>query len=356
VSDRRVNAAALQAYVAEIMRAHGVDEDQVRSVSDNLIWSELVGRSNFGVIRLPIHLKRVRLGVLRSPCRPTFEPLSPAAEVLDGDNGFGHHVAALAMQRAVELARQSGIGVVGVRNSNFFGTGAYFVHQAAQAGMIGIAMSNSFPKVVAHGGVKPVLGTNPFAFGSPRRNGETLMLDMATSALAGSTVREHISNGSPLPVGLAIDSNGEPITDARKIEDGALLPFGGAKGYGLSLMVEILAGVITGAGISDGVASLYKNFAEGGHSGHFLLALDVSRFMPMEQYFDRFDRLAAIVEGSGPNDVLLPGQIRWRNYEENLARGIPIPDAVSDQLVELSRPFGLEPPWGGTTMRDRAVA
>jgi LDH2 family malate/lactate/ureidoglycolate dehydrogenase len=287
---------------------------------------------------------------------PTFEPLSPASEILDGDNGFGHHVAALGMHRAIELARRSGIGVVGVRNSNFFGTGAYFVHQAAQAGMIGIAMSNSFPKVVAHGGLKPVLGTNPFAFGAPRRNGETLMLDMATSALAGSTVREHIASGAPLPIGLAIDGHGEPITDARKIEDGALLPFGGAKGYGLSLMVEILAGVITGAGVSDGVASLYKNFTEGGHSGHFLLALDVSRFMPMDVYYERFDQLAAIVETSGPDGVLLPGQIRWRHYEENLARGILVPDAVRGQLVELSEPYGVETPWHRTAVRDMAAA
>lgn len=341
----RVDVDLLRGYVARIMEAHGVDADQVRTVAENLIWNELVGRANFGVIRLPILMERVRRGVLRGSCRPRFEAVSETMARLDGDDGFGHHVAELGMRRAIAMAQCSGVGVVGVRNSNFFGTGAYFVNLAAQAGMIGFAASNSFPKVAAHGGILPALGTNPFAFGAPRANGESLLLDLATSALAGSTVREHIAKGEDLPAGLVVGEDGAPITDPRKVADGALLPFGGAKGFGLALMVEILAGVITGAGVSHGVKSMYADFAESGHSGHFLLALDISRWMPLDDYFARFETLVAAVRASDPNgDIRLPGEIRWQAFKENRERGIRLDPHLLAALADLSSPYGIEPP------------
>lgn len=342
----RIDAAALKSYVARIMRAHGVDGDQVRSVAENLIWSELVGRANFGVLRLPVLLKRVRSGVLRCPCRPTFEGLSDSVERLDGDDGFGQHLGELAMRRAVELAGTTGVGVVGVRDANFFGAGAYFVQLAAEAGALGLAMSNSFPKVIAHGGLHPVLGTNPFAFGAPRRNGRSLLIDMATSALAGSTVREHIARGEPLPVGLAVGPDGTPITDPAKVAEGGLLPFGGAKGYGLALLVEMLAGVLTGAGVSHGVASMYQNFSESGHNGLFMMALDISRWMPLPAYFERFESLIRELEASNPGgEVLLPGAIRWRSFDHNSQHGVPLDEDVRRSLEVLSRPHGIAPPW-----------
>ncbi|MGH6820436.1 MAG: Ldh family oxidoreductase, partial [Methylocella sp.] len=223
-----------------------------------------------------------------------------------------------------------GIGIVGVRNSNFFGAGAYYVNLAASRSMIGLALSNSFPKVVAHGGLKPVLGTNPFAFGAPRANGDHLLFDMATSALAGSTVREHLTTKNPLPEGLTAD--------------GALLPFGGAKGFGLSLLVEILAGVITGAGVGDGVASMYNDFARSGGNGHFLLALDIKRWMDIETYHARFEPLVASIKASGEH-VLLPGEVRWENYRESLQNGIALDAVAAGNARKAALAVGLTAPW-----------
>ena len=229
-----VAAADLRTYAVALMRAHGVDDVQARSVAENLVWSELVGRPNFGLLRLPVLLKRVGAGVLRCPCAPRFERIGDSLERLDGNDGFGHYVAEIATRRAMELARATGVGVMGVRNSNFFGAGAYFVGMAAEAGMLSLVCSNSYPKVVPHGGIKPVFGTNPFAFGAPRRNGKAILIDMATSALAGSTVREHIASNTPLPPGLAIDDRGRAIVDPRKVSDGALLRF--CRSQGLCLV------------------------------------------------------------------------------------------------------------------------
>jgi len=346
MSAHRVSPALLRRYASDILTAHDVDNESTESVAEVLVWSDMVGRRNYGLQRLPILLRRVQEGVLSKSCRPSMERIAPGAARIDGDNGFGHHVGRIAMRHAIQIARETGVGVVTVHESNFFGAGAFFVNQATEAGMMGLALSNSFPKVVAHGGVNPVFGTNPLAFGAPRRNGESLLFDMATSALAGSAVRSHISAGDQLPAGVAIDDDGGTIVDPNKINEGALLPFGGAKGYGLAFMVEMLAGVLSGAGVSNGVASLYADFTQGGHNGHFMLAIDITRWLTQEDYFDRFEALIATIEASGSEgEVLLPGETRWRNYRDSAANGISVPAELCSTLSSISDPLGVEAPW-----------
>jgi LDH2 family malate/lactate/ureidoglycolate dehydrogenase len=344
-----IAADAVRKFCEALLCAYGVEREQASSVADNVLWSELVGRTNFGMLRLPTYLARVQAGALNPVCRPVFSALAPAAHLLDGDAGFGQYAGECAMDRAIALAAEHGTGIVGVRNSNFFGTGAYFVNRAASSGMIALALSNSFPKVAAHGGFRAALGTNPFAFGAPRRGGDNLMVDMATSGLAGSTVRQHIQSGDALPEGLAVAADGAPITDPEMVGEGALLPFGGAKGYGMALLVEILAGVLTGAGMSHGVASMYENMEQSGDNGHFMMAIDISRWMSMEAYHARFDAFEADVRGSGgKGTILLPGEIRWRNYHENLAAGINLADRLRSTLAELGGLHNVELPWSMT--------
>lgn len=341
-----VSAADLQAYLVRLFDAAAISAAQSRSVAQNMVWSELVGRRNFGVIRVPVHLKRLRHGVLKAVCNPQFTRCGTGTGLLDGDNGFGYYTGEIAMNEAIELARENGIGLVGVRNSNFFGTGAYFANQAAQSGMISLVTSNSFPKVVAHGGRSAVLGTNPFAFGAPRANGDHLLVDFATASLAGSTVREHLAEGKPLPRGLAIMPDGTPAVDPATIGEAALLPFGGAKGYGLSLMVELLSGVLSGAGFSHQVKSTYSNFGEKSDSGHCMIAIDVEKFMPLADFFSRFEALVTMLKASSPADeVLLPGEIRWANFRKNSECGLEIPVPLRTELTAISAEFQVPVPW-----------
>jgi len=349
MGEPRIQASTLKAFAQDVMRSFGVDDDQVQTVADNMIWSDLVGRYNHGVQRLPILMNRVERGVIQCPCRLEFTKLADSVELLDGGDGFGHHVGWRGMERAIDLAKTHGVGIVGVRNSNFFGAAAFYVQQAAAAGMISLALSNSPPNVAPHGGRKAVFGTNPFAFGAPRRDGRNVILDMATSALAGSTIREHIVKGTPLPSGLAIDEQGEPITDPTKVGSGALLPFGGAKGYGLALMVEILSGVVTGAGISHGVASMYRQFDESGHNGQFFMALDISRWLTVEAYYQRLETLIEVIRGSDPDGkVQLPGENRWRHLNDNTIKGIPLSESTRKALGELCQSRGIGAPWTET--------
>jgi LDH2 family malate/lactate/ureidoglycolate dehydrogenase len=315
----RIAPAALERFISDLFVAVGAGSGPAEAAARHLVWCEMVGRKNFGIERIPILVKRIKAGVLAGDSQMKFEKLGQSIERLDAGGGFGFDAGERAMDRAIELASVNGIGVVGVCHSNFFGAGAFYVNLAAQRGMIGLALSNSFPKVVAHGGLKPVLGTNPFAFGAPRKNGDHLLFDMATSALAGSTVREHVAEGKTSP-------------------GDVLLPFGGAKGFGLALMVEMLAGVLTGAGVSNGVASMYNDFARNGDNGHFMLALDITRWMSIEDYDHRFEGLASAIKASGEG-VLLPGEVRWENYRSTVAHGIELDEERWTGLQEIASSF-----------------
>ena len=204
------------------------------------------------------------------------------AALADADAGqlAGPRAGRLAVDRACDIAAKQGVGVVGVTGSNFFGAGAYYAELAARRGMISLVLSNSFPKVAAPGGLNAVLGTNPFTFGAPRRDGRSILVDMSTAAVAGSTVREKAAKGEMFEPGVAIDAAGEPILDPNKVMAGTLLPAAGGKGFGLAILVEILSAVLTGAGISRELGSMYKHVDAGGKNGHFILALDAARWSP----------------------------------------------------------------------------
>lgn len=328
----------------------GFDNEQGSRFAEALIWSDLVGRDTHGIWRLPAYLDRLESKLIKCPCSPTLCADRQAVAVMDGDGGLGHYVGHEAMSRAIGKAGKFGIGAVGVHNSNHFGTGAYFVNLAAENNMIGLAFSNSIARVAAYGGNRPVFGTNPFAFGVPGRDGKHMLLDMSTSAFCGSKVMKYAEAGKPLPEGIAVDSQGNNILDARELDKGTLLPFGGAKGYGMTLMIEILSSVLTGAVLSTKVNSMFKKFSGSGKNGHFFLAIDLSQMTSPELFSARLESLFNTVRSSGSTegDVLVPGDTRWLRQQENKELGIPIDPLTFSKLEKLSLRFGTpapEPEW-----------
>lgn len=341
----RIAHAELLAFARAALRAAGACEAQARAVAEVLVWSDLAGRASQGVWRLPILVERLKQGGIRGDARPRFEPRAPGVGVVHGAGGAGHHVATVAMAHAIALARANGTGAVTAVDSNYFGAAAYYVNQAAAAGMIGIAASNSFPKVLAHGGGRAALGTNPLAFGAPRASGEALLVDAATSAAAGSTVRKNLEGGARLGEGLAVDAAGKPTRDPQSA--GALLPLGGAKGYALAVMVELLCGVLAGPGFGAGVRSMYGEPARPGENGHLFLVLDIARFLPLAAYYERIEALAAWLESTGePGAVRLPGAARWRALAENRSLGIPLDAPTVAALHKLAAELDVPLPSG----------
>lgn len=339
----------LRHFVNSLLHASGVDTQEAKIIADVLIWTDLIGRPLQGVNRLPAYLKRLELGLIQSPCQPEFIQKSETMQVLNGGDGFGHYLGHIAMHKAIELADEFGIGLVGVNHSNHFGAGAYYVYLAAEQQKLGLAVSNSVSKVAPYGGVTPVFGTNPFAFSAPIGDEYPILVDFSTGASAGSKIIKAAERGETIPAGLFIDAQGQPITDASQTGQGAMLPFGGAKGFCLGLMIEILSGVITGAAISHQVASLHQNFERPSNVGHFFMALDISKLMSMEHYFERIETLIGFIKQAKPqpgfDEILLPGETRWRLYQRYQKDGIPFDENDLEQLIQLAQKVSVPLPW-----------
>jgi len=333
----------------ELLCRSGVDTAEASIIARNLVWCDQVGRYTHGVWRLAAYLKRFNLGLIQSPCNPNFEKKTEVVYIIHGNSGFGQYLGVVAMDKAINVAKQYGIGVVGVCNSNHFGAGAYYVERAAQNAQIGLATSNSVPHVAAYGGIPAVLGTNPFAFGVPTKDGQSVLVDFSTSASAGSMIMKALEQKKNIPEGIVIDDEGNSIVDPMLASKGTLLPFGGAKGFCMGLMVEILSGVITGAGISHGVASMFKDFSRAQNVGHLLMAMDISKIMPLEDYYSRMSQLITFIKESkkmkGFDEILIPGERRWRYFEKQKQEGIQLDKKTIDALNELTKELGVATPW-----------
>lgn len=342
----RIPAADLQRFVERALTAAGADAAEAPVIAAAIVWADLAGRATHGAWRLPTYVRRLRAGLVTSPCRPSIAAAADAVLAVDGHGGFGHYVGHVAMEQAIELARRRGVAVAAVTDSNHYGAGAYYVQMACERAMIGIALSNSLPRVAPFGGTERVFGTNPFAFGAPVRDGRSVLVDFSTGSSAGSMILKAAASGATIPTGVAVDGDGRPITDPARLAEGALLPFGGAKGYGIGLLVEVLCGVLTGAGISHEVASMFDNWERTGNNGHWFLALDVRALMPVETYFDRMDQLIGLIKGvrrmPGVSEVLLPGEHRWSRMAEQQADGIKVDEQMIGALASVADGLGID--------------
>ncbi|MBO9473660.1 Ldh family oxidoreductase [Shimia sp. R10_1] len=333
----------LQRFSMEALTKCGVPLEDAEIVTESIVFAHTTGKGTHGLGRLPIYLRKIQSGLMRrdTPLKPVVSAL--ALEVLDADHGFGQVAAVHGMQRAISMSETYGVGLVGIRHSNNFGTAAFIASAAVKANKIGIVMSNAAPAISAPGSTTPILGTNPLAFGFPSGDdGSPIVFDMAISNAARGKIRLAAANGEEIPEGWAVDENGVPTTSAEAALAGAMLPIGGAKGYGLALSVDILAGLLTGSAFGGGAKNL-DHKTDRSDCGHFLLAIDVSKFMALQDYQERISRLSKAVKSSGsPGVVILPGE-RSRRYMDDRNETVPLTPAVVEKLDTVSAELGLPP-------------
>jgi len=349
-ADVRLQIDELVQFGRDLAMTAGVPAADAHALVETLAWCDVRGHQTQGLYLLPILLRRLRLGLLRSPADMQWERTGPSTGTLDAKHGFGQIAGRLAMDRAIQLARETGVGISAVKDSNHFGAAGYYAARAADEGLIGLSYSNSMPKVAPHGGRHRLLGTNPFAFSSPRRNAPPLVIDLATGASAGSMVSHARRLGRPLPEGIALDSQGNPTTDPNEVDGGGcLLPAAGAKGYCLGLLVEILSGVLTGAAVAPEVGSVFRDLNRHTRCGHLFVAIDIARFLPFEEFADRLEGLLLALTAVPPRDgfesVNLPGDARLKCAEEQTRSGIAIPDYLIKALTETAGELGVSTPW-----------
>jgi len=340
----RYQAHELIGFTREVLYRLGVPTEDAEEVGICLVDANLRGIDSHGIVRLPVYAKRLRAG--RVKAQPDLQVLHSTGPVriIDGDNGMGPVVGTFAMKQAIEAAKTFGVGLATARHSNHFGPAGHYVSKAVAAGCIGLASSNAPPNMVPWGGRERFLGTNPLAVGVPTAMMEPLHFDMATSVVARGKIILAAQKGEPIPEGWAVDPEGFPTTDAQRALVGAVLPFGGAKGSAISLIIDILSGVLSGAAYGKHLNTL-EDLNNEQNLGHFFLAIDVEKFMPYEEFCQRSDdllnQLKAVPPAQGFSQVLAPGDPERQIMALRVKEGIALTEDVVVQLLKLGQEVGV---------------
>ena len=330
----------LRELAAAVLEGVGTPPDLARIVGDSLVDANLAGHDSHGVMRLTSYCASLRAGDILPQERATVISQDRATARVDGRSGWGQPAMLLAADTAIELARQFALGAAVVDRCYHIGRVAPYVERIARAGMVGIAMANAGPAVAPYGGRDRVLGTNPFAWAMPRgEEQEPLSFDIATAGIAGGKLLVARDKAQEIAPGLLVDAQGAPAQDPNDFfAGGAILPFGGHKGNGITILAQMLGRALAGMGATgfDGPA---------GANGPIIIALDISAFSALDQFTNEVNAEGESIANSAPaagfDEVLLPGDIELRTKRERSANGIPIPDATWNDIATLAAELGV---------------
>lgn len=287
----------------------GVPEADAALLTDTFIDAEVTGVESHGIIRSKAYVDRILRGSM-DPTGAIEMDIRGNVVHVNANNGFGQIASVRAIEKCVELAKEHGVAVAGIYNSNHFGAAAYYSNLIAEKGCFGFAVSDCAPAVAPFGGKKPVLGTNPIGISFPARD-QTFCIDMSTSNVAKGKIRIYGRKGLKIPFGWAVDKEGNDTDDPwAALDGGSLLPIGGHKGFGLGLVVDALSGLLTGAGLSYQTTSLIKPDGLSNY-GHFIAVIDIEHFLPLEAFKNRaqdwFDMIKGMEARPGMK-IMIPGE------------------------------------------------
>ena len=336
-ASRRVGARDLERRIARILGATGVPEGDAAIAATHLVEADLRGVHSHGTIRVPTYVRELRSGAT-NPRPHVHLAVDHGVQVtVDGDNCLGMVVLHRANEVAIARGREHGIAAVAIRGSNHCGTLAYATTRAVAHGLIAIATTNAGINMTPTGSSEKLVGNNPLSIAVPSRRPWPLVLDMATSLVAGGKLDVAKARGEAIPLGWARDAAGNPTTDPALGRAGSLEPVGGPKGYGLAVMLDILAGVLSGGRFGAGLG------ARG--SAQFLMVLDVRRYLPLDEFLERIDALVDQLHGAAPlpgvDRIVVAGEIEHACQVSRERDGIPLDAPVLDALAAVERDLGL---------------
>ena len=340
----RVDAARLTGFAAAVYSGAGMSEADARLVADTLVQADLWGHQSHGVLRLGWYLDRVRNNVMNPVTKPEFVVDAGAMALIDGHDGVGHVLTVLATKEAVKRAKAHGIGVVGVRNSNHFGTCMYYTMMGAREGCVMFLTTNGGPAMAPWGGMKKIIGTNPWSVAAPVGKRAPFVVDMAATGVARGKIYLARNKNLPIPLGWAINAAGEPTTDPQEAIDGIILPMAEHKGYAIAAMVDLLSGVLTGSAFLSAVHSPYQT-AEKSSCGHLMIAMNIAAFQPLAEFNKRMEQfiaeIKAVPTAKGFDEVFYPGEIEAGNDARNRKEGLLFPDDTLADLRRIAKETGL---------------
>ena len=341
---RRVPANLLADWVEKVLVALRVSSEEARIVADVLVGADLRGVHSHGVSRLPDYAERIKRGSWRAGA-----PLKVLTErkglvLADACSGIGPVMAFRSMKLAIDRATEFGIAAVLLRRAGHFGRAGHYAELAAERQMVGLVISNASPSISPWGGATRVLGNNPWAVAVPRRNAQPIVLDMALSVVARGKIRLARDRGERIPLGWALDAEGNPTDDPDAALQGTLLPIGGYKGYGMALIFDLLTGALSGSGVGTEVRNPQEHEYEQ-NVGQLFMAINVEAVRPLEHFYQDVERLVSMVKNvplaRGASEVLLPGEPEARRLSEQ-KHGIELPDHTFRKLDQLANELGIE--------------
>ncbi|SDP77870.1 Malate/lactate/ureidoglycolate dehydrogenase, LDH2 family [Ralstonia sp. 25mfcol4.1] len=334
-----VHAEALTRFGTAVLESFGVPTEDAHLLADSLVVAELWGHSSHGMLRLPWYVERLRSGVMTAVTKPEIVMDGGAVTVMDGHHGIGQVLSQKAVELGISRARQHGISAVGVRNSNHFGTAAYFTRMAAKEGCVAIFATNASPAMAPWGGKAKSIGTNPWSIAAPAGSRGVAVMDIANTAVARGKIYLAAERGVEIPNTWAADENGVPTTDAKEAIHGLILPMAGHKGYVISFMMDVLAGVLTGSHFGSNVAGPYEANRPSG-CGHLLITIDIKSTMPLAEFEQRMETLIgevkAVPKAHGIEEIFFPGELEDRNTVQLKEAGISLADTTWQSMVKLA--------------------
>jgi ureidoglycolate dehydrogenase (NAD+) len=339
-SQERIRVNDLHAFCVEAMLSCGMRQEDARVTADVLVTTDSWGVHTHGTKHLGTYLARARAGGIDPRAVPQVASEGPGWAMIDARKSMAMVAAHRAMSVAIEKARACGIGYAGVKQSTHFGAAGYYANMAAEKGMIGISMSNVDTNMNAPGASGGVIGNNPFAYAVPSGSGHPILLDIAMSTVAAGKIVAAKERGEPIPDTWLVDANGKPSTNPSDYPNVAtLLPMAGHKGYGLAVMVEVLAAVLTGSAMTRDIKSWALDLDLVTDEGHAFIAIDIGAMMPPDLFARRLDRMAGgrrnAPKAGGADRIYLPGEKEWEKRDAALRDGIILPADVVAALVKM---------------------
>lgn len=341
-----VSADRVREFIAQAFRSVGMRERDANDVAALMTRADLLGADGHGIFRLPQYLRRIRAGGINLQPMIRVEQERGATALINGDNGMGHLVVKQATDLAIAKAKSHGIGWVGCKMSNHAGPASLYAGMVANAGLVGIYFAvGSANHMAPWGGIELLLSTNPIAIAVPANGGPPIVLDMATTVAAYGKVKIKAQKNEPMPEGWMIDKQGQPLTDPKRSAEGLLLPIGGYKGYGLSLMIGLLAGTLNGAAMGRAVVDFNKDDTSTTNTGQAIAAIDISAFGDKDTFFTAVDHLVGELHESktlpGVDRVRVPGEGSAASFEKRSKEGIPFSDELLSVLKGVATECGI---------------
>jgi LDH2 family malate/lactate/ureidoglycolate dehydrogenase len=341
-----VGADAARDFCQEVFEKAGLSAVDAFLVADALIDADLRGVSTHGLVRFPIYVTRLRKGLVKAKPQMQAVRVKGATVILDGDDGFGQVIGAEGMRRAVDLAREHGVGLCGIRNGTHLGALAYIASMAVPHQMIGIALTITNPVMAPWGGVVPKLGNNPLAVAVPAGKHPPIVFDMACSQVARGNLILASKMKKAIPPTWALDVRGRPTEDPDAGLKGSLMPVGGHKGSGLALIVGILSGLLAGSPFGAGLGDIF-DMTRPQRLGHLVMAIHVEACCPLPEFLRAMEAMIDDLKGTpraeGVDAIWMPGEMESRRRETRLREGFPLSRVVLDEVRAVGAEFGV--PW-----------